>query len=107
LNLDQFPFNADPPPKDRAKRRKLLREAVVYVSKGKCEWANCTSRGTDMAHITASGIGGARSRDNLANVAFLCRHHHDCLDFRMSVSQRQYAITEIVRAYVMGNRKKI
>ena len=105
MKPDQYPFNDDKPPKDRATRRKLLRDAVVYVSKGKCEWANCTSRGSDMAHITASGMGGARSRDNLANVAFLCRYHHDVLDFRMGVSQRQHALTEIVRAYVLSNRK--
>ena len=99
-----YPYGGSPP-KDRATRRRMLREAVVVESKGICEWANCTSRGTDMAHITAAGMGGAISKDTLDNVAFLCHHHHDCLDFRMSAKQRQYAITEIVRAYVLSKRK--
>lgn len=104
MDYNKYPFNDDPIPKDRATRRRMLREAVVHVSKGRCEWANCNDIGTDMAHITASGMGGARTKDTLNNVAFLCHYHHDVLDFRMSVSQRQHALTEIVRAYVLGNR---
>ena len=61
--MTTYPYGDDKPPKDRATRRKLLREAVVKESKGICEWANCNSKGTDMAHITAAGIGGAISRD--------------------------------------------
>ena len=49
--------------------------------------------------------GGAISHDTLDNVAFLCHFHHDVLDFRMSMKQRSYALQQIVRAYVLSNRK--
>ena len=102
--MTTYPYGGEPP-KDRALRRKLLREAVGVASKGICEWAACSSRGTDMAHIKAAGMGGAISHDTLDNVAFLCHFHHDVLDFRMSMKQRSYALQQIVRAYVLSNRK--
>ena len=101
-----YPYGGDAP-KDRATRRKLLREAVVLESKGICEWAECSSAGTDMAHINAAGMGGAISNDTLDNVAYLCHFHHDVLDFRMSMKQRSFALQQLVRGYVLANRKKI
>ena len=102
--MTTYPYGGEPP-KDRATRRKLLREAVVIESKGMCEWAECTSRGTDMARIKAAGMGGAISHDTLDNVTFLCHFHHDVLDFRMSMRQRSFALQQLVRAYVLSNRK--
>lgn len=99
-----YPYSNAPAPKDRAVRRKLLREALVKVAKNRCEWAECNNIGTDMAHITASGMGGAISKDRLDNVALLCHHHHMCFDYQMSAKQRQFALSELLRGYVLGNR---
>lgn len=104
MDYNQYPFNDDPAPKARAKRRQMLRDAVVHVAKGRCEWAECNDVGTDMAHITASGMGGAISKDRLDNVALLCHYHHMCFDYQMSARQRQFALSQLLRDYVLGNR---
>lgn len=73
-----------------------LREALMERSNGRCEWPECPSWGTDMAHLIGRGMGGSAERDRIDNVALLCRFHHDLLDGR-SHHQLRREILKLLR----------
>jgi predicted restriction endonuclease len=55
---------------------------------GVCEWSDCDAEGKHMSHIDGLGIGGP---DTLDNVMLLCIYHHDLLDGREMMRQREVA----------------
>lgn len=63
-------------PRDPLKT-KALRDSVIDISGGQCEWPRCGDSGQEMAHVISRGAGGP---DSLGNVAWLCRPHHWTLD---------------------------
>lgn len=78
--------------------RSELRAEALYRSGGRCEFPTCNVRSEEMAHLRGSGAGGSRYRDNLENVAMLCRQHHDWLDGRLSPNSRRFDNEAVLRA---------
>lgn len=74
--------------KARAIRRQELRVECVERAGGSCEWSDCHVNGEHMAHIEGLGKGG---EDTIDNVMFLCVYHHDLLDGRTMMRQREVA----------------
>ena len=80
-------------------KRGDLRVQVMERAGGRCEFPNCTLPGSlDMAHLTASGMGGSQYRDTLENCAALCRLHHDWLDCRITPNARRFENEVVLRA---------
>lgn len=86
-----------------SKSRSELREEVVEISGGRCEWPGCVERMMELSHIHGIGMGGRRSADVLPNVAGLCRYHHDLLDGRTKQGLR-YELGELLRVWVDAKR---
>lgn len=59
-------------------------EQVMSRAKHRCEWAGCSEgRWLEVAHLEARGMGGKRPNiDDPANLAVLCKFHHDVYDGR-------------------------
>jgi hypothetical protein len=66
----------------RSSRRhiKLLRQQLIDLTHGQCEWPGCRYPGQEMAHIRGKGMGGSAERNTIDNVAWLCVHHHRTYD---------------------------
>lgn len=55
--------------------RSDLRQTVIEISGGTCEYPNCRLPGTQLAHAHSIGMGGRKSADTLSNVTWLCDDH--------------------------------
>lgn len=42
-----------------------------------CEWNDCGAPAVDINHIDPRGMGGSKLKDDLENLAGMCRHHHE------------------------------
>jgi len=60
---------------ERAANRIKLRADTFAAANGHCQWPDCDNPATELAHITSSGAGGSRFRDELANVFAACPDH--------------------------------
>ena len=81
--------------------RKELRDAAMERAGGRCEFPDCTYKRPklEMAHLKGSGMGGSRFRDDMQNVAMLCKPHHDWLDGLM-YNGRRFENEQILRAAI-------
>ena len=83
-----------------------LRRATALRAGGVCEFAECSERGEEMAHLQAKGMGGNpdQSRNTLAGTVFLCRYHHDVLDRRVT-NTTKYEMRILLEGFVKLDRK--
>jgi len=82
--------------------RSELRDAAIERAGGKCEFPLCDypRPKLELAHLKGSGMGGSRYRDDLQNVAVLCKPHHDWLDCRSTPNMRRFENEAVLRAAI-------
>jgi hypothetical protein len=73
---------------------------AAHIEQGAyCRWPCChDSRNLQLAHLEQRGMGGGPAMNTMANVAILCRYHHDVLDGR-TVLNRPTAIHRLLDAW--------
>lgn len=91
-------------PKSTPAELSALRDSLIAVAGGRCEWTGCTEPGEHMAHLTHRKMGGSKTVNELANVAWLCQWHHDILDGR-TVAYRAREVAELLRVVVQNRRR--
>jgi len=80
--------------------RSDLRAEAMERAGGRCEWDGCTylHAKLELAHLSASGMGGSKDRDHIDNVAIYCTQHHDWLDCRITPNMRRYENEQAARS---------
>ena len=92
-------------PKSTPSELAALRDELVAMARGRCEWSGCHFPGEHMAHLTHRRMGGSREANRIDNVAWLCRQHHDILDGR-TVAGRGREVAELLRTVVLERRRR-
>jgi hypothetical protein len=83
--------------------RSQLREELHSAQGVACGMPGCTNAWTDTAHIRGTGMGGAPSRNTVANVVGLCRSCHDTFDGR-ELAGRQFMLRRLMAEVVAYER---
>lgn len=66
-----------------------LREQTRQRAGDRCEWSHCGAYGEQLAHLHHRGMGGSDQANEIGNVMWLCREHHDLLDGRTHAGLRR------------------
>jgi len=70
------------------------RDAVMERAGGRCEipWCVTPRPKLEEAHLTGKQMGGSKYRDELDNLAALCKMHHDILDGRVDIRREMFSM---------------
>lgn len=82
--------------------------AAVRARDVRCKWPGCPfpyggTNPLECAHLTARGMGGSKTANEVDNAVLLCKQHHDILDGR-TVAGRAFEVTELLREYLIVTR---